>query len=186
MRPIRMLACAAALLVAGADANATTQLFVAVPGIAGDAIFEGATNEIQGVSYDFGISPLKPTKYGTAGVCAPGSFKPVFSEFCVVKRADVASPKLFVAAATATQFATVVVRVFRSGALANDPPLVRYDLANALVSSLQAEADTTADGPTERVCFRFNRATVTTSRAQQGGGFATETAGFDACQSSPF
>jgi hypothetical protein len=54
------------------------------------------------------------------------------------------------------------------------------------VSSLRAENDVSADTPTERVCFRFNRATVSTSRSNEGGGFATTTAGFDACQTSGF
>jgi hypothetical protein len=50
---------------------------------------------------------------------------------------------------------------------------------------MHADADTTADRPTERVCFRFNRAQVTTTQMKEQG-IVTETAGFDACQSTPF
>jgi type VI protein secretion system component Hcp len=173
-------------ILAVADARATTLLFVDVPGIPGDSTFVVAQNQIKGLSYDFGISPLKPTKYGTAGVCGPGTTKAVFSEFCVKKHVDVASPKLLVAAAAATQFPAVTVSVFRDNPGPGDPPLARYVLANALVSSLRADADTQADAPTEQVCFRFNRVQLTTSRADPQGGFSTTTAGFDACQTSAF
>jgi type VI protein secretion system component Hcp len=173
-------------LLTAANAAATTQLFVDVPGIPGDATFAGAEKQIQGISYSFGITPLKASKYGTAGVCAPGSSKPVFSEFCVKKNADVASPKLLVAAAAATPFAAVTVRVFRSDAQPNDPPFVRWVLANAVVSSLRTDGDTTAAQPTEQVCFRFNRVQETTTRENEVGGVTSETAGFDACQTSAF
>jgi type VI protein secretion system component Hcp len=157
MMPIRILAMVATLLLVAIRADAATQLFLDVPGIPGDATFEPVAHQIQGLSYSFGISPLKASKYGTAGVCAPGQSKPVFSEFCVKKNTDIASPRLVVAAATATPFALVTISVYRGGALAADPPLVRYALANAIVSSVHADEDTAAV-PTEQVCFRFNRA----------------------------
>ena len=183
---IRSLVVALATLALAPEAGAATLLYVDVPGIPGDSTAEVAVNQIQGISYGFGVSPLKPSKYGTAGVCGPGTTKAVFSEFCVKKRIDVASPKLLVAAAAATQFPAVTVSVFRSNLAPGDPPLARYVLANALVSSLRADADTQADAPTEQVCFRFNRVQLTTTRASVGGGFSSETAGFDACQTSAF
>src|SRR5262249_55696532 len=151
---VRSFAVALATLTFAAEAAATTLLFVDVPGIPGDSTFVAAQNQIQGISYTFGVSPLKPSKYGTAGVCGPGAAKAVFSEFCVTKRIDVASPKLLVAAAAATQFPAVTVSLFRSSPGPGDPPIARYVLANALVSSLHADADTTADAPTEQVCFK--------------------------------
>jgi type VI protein secretion system component Hcp len=182
----RFLVVALATLALAADARAATLLFVDVPGIPGDSTFEGAANEIPAISYGFGVSPLKPSKYGTAGVCGPGTSKAVFSEFCVKKHIDVASPKLLVAAAAATQFPAVTVSLFRDSPLPGDPPLARYVLANAVVSSLHADADTTADAPTEQVCFKFNRVQLTTTRTNLGGGFSSTTAGFDACQTSAF
>ena len=177
---------ALATLAFAADVRATTVLYLDVPGIPGDVTSDVAVNQIQGLSFDFGVSPLKPSKYGTAGVCGPGATKPVFSELCVKKRIDVASPKLLVAAAAATQFPAVTVSVFRSSLLPGEPPLARYVLANAIVSSLRADVDTTADAPTEQVCFRFNRVQLTTTRAGVGGTFSSTTAGFDACQTSAF
>ncbi len=185
LRTLAILTSTAVSLVVATAAHADTLLFLSVPGIPGDSIFEQAADEIQGISYSFGIAPAKATKYGTVGVCAPGQTKPTFSEFCVVKRTDIASPKLFVAAASATQFPLVTISVFRE--TGNLPQLVaRYQLSNAFVSSLRADANTAADAPTEQVCFRFNRAQVTTTRATVMGGTVSETAGFDACQASPF
>ena len=182
---IRALALLAVAVVAPFDAFAATLLFVDVPGIPGDSTFEATKDQIQGLSYDFGISPLKASKYGQAGVCAPGQSKPVFSEFCVKKFADVATPKLFVAAATATQFPLVTVGIYKL-VQGSPEPVVRYRLSNAVISSMHAGGDTAADRPTEQVCFRFNRAEVTTTTQGEGGKPVSETAGFDACQSAPF
>lgn len=181
---IRALALLGVTAFAPLDAFAATLLFVDVPGIPGDSIYEATKDQIQGLSYDFGISPLKASKYGQAGVCAPGQPKPVFSEFCVKKFADVATPKLFVAAATATQFPLVTIGVYKL-VQGTPSPVVSYGLSNAIISSMRADADTTADRPTEQVCFRFNRVQVTTTLVKEQGT-VTETAGFDACQSTPF
>jgi len=186
MRAARFALLAGTIAATGTPAHASTRLFVDVPGIPGDSIFAPAKNQIEGLSYNFGVNPTKTTKYGAVGVCAPGQSKPSFSEFCVQKRSDVASPKLFVAAATAAQFPAVTISVYKLGG-DTTKPIVSYVLSNAVVSSLVADGDTAVDDvPMEKVCFKFNRAQVTTRQQKLTGGFTEETAGFDACAVSAF
>jgi type VI protein secretion system component Hcp len=183
---LALVALATTLAVGGDPVHAATLLFLNVPGIPGTSTFERAQNEIELLSYGLEVAASKPTKYGTVGVCAVGKTKQAFSDFCVTKRVDIASPKLFLAAAQATLFPSVTISVFGTGGDPSAPPLARYVLSNAFVSSLTASGTGADDAPVETACFRFNRAQVTTTRVSETGMSTSEVAGFDACQVSAF
>jgi len=186
---VGILVLAAALARGGRLASAVTiGTFVDVPNIPGEATFPPVAGQIQAISFTWGVTQAKATRYGTAGVCSAGRSKPVFDGLCVLKHVDKASPKLFLAAAQGTVLQTVTISTWDTDLAAATQPLSKYELSNAIVSSIQQGAGQAGDPiPTEKVCLNFSKAKMTVSQTNTDGTIIdTVTAGFDACGKSAF
>ena len=186
------LLLATSLPVVAAASNA---IFLAVPGIPGEATFPPAAGQIDLLSISTGIGPTKTpksssAKYGAVGVCAARASKPLLSSYCVVKHVDKASPKLFLAAAQGTLFPTVTISLYRIDLAENTTPYAVYVLSNAIVSSVQIGAQSAAASdivPTETVCFSFDKAQISVGPVDATGAVGTPVVvGFDACLGVPF
>jgi type VI protein secretion system component Hcp len=174
-------AVAVAGWLASAPAFAAYGVFADIPGIPGDATFPPATNQIQAISFTWNVHQLKSTRLGTAGVCSAGRTKPVFDQLCLVKHADKASPKLFLAAMQGTDFAKITISFYDLTQPSN-PPYDVYELSHAIVSTVQTSHQGGDEIPTESVCFNFDQVKTTVNAPNPAGGpVDTVTATFNAC-----
>jgi type VI secretion system secreted protein Hcp len=189
-----LIVCASLVLSLSSRVFAIGVYFLDVPGIPGEAMFPPAAGQIDVLSFSTGVGPQKQPKasgqYGAVGLCAAPSSKPLLSAFCVVKNIDKASPKLFLAAAQGTNFATVTVSAYKiAGGVEGTTPYITYVLSNAIVASVQHSSLTASDAtvPTETVCFNSDKVQVSVAPVDPAGGVGTpEVIGFDACLDLPF
>lgn len=172
---------AVAVWLAAAPALGAYGVFADIPGIPGDAIFPPAAGQIQAISFSWDVHQAKATRFGAAGVCSAGRAKPVFDSLCLVKHADKASPKLFLAAAQGTSFAKITISFFdltQPAAAAYDV----YELSHAIVSTVQTGHQAGDELPVESVCFNFDEVKTTVNAPSAAGGpVETVTATFSTC-----
>ncbi|HSB18855.1 MAG TPA: type VI secretion system tube protein Hcp [Anaeromyxobacteraceae bacterium] len=110
---------------------------------------DGVPQTVGAYSYSWGITVA--TSGGGGGGGGAGVAR--MGDFTVTKPIDVASPRLAVDAATGAHLRSVVLEVL-------DPAdatkvQIRFELSDALVSSLQLSGS--SDAPTESVSFTFGR-----------------------------
>ena len=99
------------------SATMTNSLFLKIEGIPGDSRDKCHPNEIE-----------------------PFSFQNSGTSITVVKKIDLSSPHLFIAALTGTHFTEADLTVFQGGA---QPKLMRYRMKNAIVASVDQTAGST-------------------------------------------
>ncbi|NUR47986.1 MAG: type VI secretion system tube protein Hcp [Hamadaea sp.] len=161
MRSLQRVLAAVAVTVAAvvatahpaAAAPAKTTIFLKIAGIPGDSTDPKHSGEIELESFSFGV-----TNNGSGGGGAGGgSGKAVFGDLMVTKRADSASPKLFLAAANGTHLATAVLTVEKSRRA--PMPYLTITLEEVLVSSFQTGDDNGGDTPYESIAFNYGKLT---------------------------
>ena len=137
--------------------------FLDVPGIPGESTAPEAPGQIDVISFGSSVTPSRSV--GTA--CGAKSGK-IVNSFFVSKQIDKASPKLFLAAAQGTNFATVTLRLFKPDPTTGSPVnYVTITLSNAVVSSING-GGVHSDDPQETVTFAY--AAIQYDYAKPGGG----------------
>lgn len=181
-----VLTVAISAISVGANvAEATSGVFLNVPGIPGEATFVRAAGQIDCVGFQWQTGQAKPSKYGNAGVCTPGPNRLTLGELCVQKRMDKASPDLFLAAALGTDLKEVTITFWRL-----DPnvvaPSATYVLWGPIISSINVSSASANDPvPLENVCFTFDKFQETTTYQRPDGQTISTSVGFDMCTGDP-
>jgi type VI secretion system secreted protein Hcp len=144
-----VVTCGLALSVA---AEAHAMIFANVPGIPGSSTVVGHEGEIEVQS--LGFSGGQVVRKSGAKLCAPPSEKTQLTPLTIQKVTDLASPKLFAAAAGGTVFddVTITVAAVDQGTVQD---VARYVLRNAFVSTY--ETASSGDQPSETISLQFER-----------------------------
>ena len=123
-----LLSCVFALVQA-------QNFFLKVPGILGSSIVKGHENEIEVNDFSFSVeTAAKPNN-------RKGN-KPNFSNFQISKRADTASPALFMHATTGKPISNVTISVALAG---RTEPFETFVLTDVVISSYSQSASQSAN-----------------------------------------
>ena len=126
-----------------------SDIFLKIDGIKGEATDINHQNEVEVVSWSWGVSELLVSSGGggTAGA------KAKVSEFVVGKQVDKASPNLLRACLTGKHLKEVVLTQRRAGA--GKANFLSITLKDVLISGVNDIDTGVAPGPAENVAFAF-------------------------------
>jgi type VI secretion system secreted protein Hcp len=128
-----------------------SDIFLKIDGIKGEATDVNHQNEIEVVSWSWGVSEVFISS-GGGGIVGG---KPKVDHFVIGKQLDKASPKLLRACLTAKHINEVVLTQRRAGA--GKPNFLTITLKDVLISSLNDIDTGVAPRPTESVVFVFGK-----------------------------
>lgn len=152
--------------------GASADYFLKLEGIEGESVDEEHRGEIEILSYSWGMS--NPTSIGSGGLSAG---KVSMSDFTITKKADKASPQLFLACARGKHLPSATITVRREG-----HTFVRWELKDVVITSFKTRGDPASGAPTEEVRMKFVQIIVT-HFVQNSDGTTTEIkAGWDLAQ----
>ena len=127
-----------------------SDIFLKVDGIKGEATDVNHQNEIEVVSWSWGVSEVFISSAGSGIVGG----KPKVGDFLVGKRVDKASPNLLRACLKVKHISDVVLTQRRNGA--GKLNFLSITLKDVLISSLN-DVDNSTPWPTENVVFVFSK-----------------------------
>ena len=128
-----------------------SDIFLKIDGIEGEATDINHQNEIEVVSWNWGVSE-QPISSGGGGT---GGGKAKVGDFVITKRLDKASPNILRACLTAKQIKEVVLTQRSAGA--GKLNFLTITLEDVLISSLNEIETNAAARPTESVVFAFGK-----------------------------
>jgi type VI secretion system secreted protein Hcp len=155
MKTLRTLFVAVGFLIAVAitPAHASSELVLKVEGLPGDSQVAGHVNEIDVLSISFGASQTGIREAG--GKASPR--RSSLSTFSIQKKADKASPKLFLACATG-QYIPTAVLTFRDIEAGTAPhEYLTITLSDVFISSYQVSDSSGGDLAYESVSISFSK-----------------------------
>src|SRR5918999_1223271 len=124
-------------------------VFLKIKGIEGESADDKHKNEIDVLSYSWGISQTGTMSYGGGG----GAGKANFGDFNFMMRMNKATPKLMNACATGEHIGDAVLSCRKAGGKQLDYMVYKfYDL---LISSYQTSAS--SEEPTESISFNYSK-----------------------------
>jgi type VI secretion system secreted protein Hcp len=127
-----------------------SDIFLKIDGIQGEATDVNHQNEIEVVSWSWGVSEV----FITSGGGIVGG-KPKVGDFVISKQVDKASPNLLRACLTAKHIKEVVLTQRRPGAGKSN--FLTITLKDVLISSLNDIDTGVAARPTENIVFKFGK-----------------------------
>jgi type VI secretion system secreted protein Hcp len=157
----------ALVLLSTPAARAADEIFLQLPGVAGDSAavgFEGAI-DVQSFS---GGGPARASDAGAA--VGAGAAKATFRDLVVKAPASRAGPTLFGAAAAGTRYPTAVLSV-RTAGEAREPYLT-ITLSDASVTGYSAEAPGGGARPLDTIALDYARVQVSYRALAPDGSFA--------------
>jgi type VI secretion system secreted protein Hcp len=117
----------------------------------------GHEGTIEVFSFSWGVSNSAAVGAGTGA----GAGKASLSSFNLMKKADAASPALFLACAQGAHYKSATVTISRaagSAAKSGAAPFIEYDLTNVFVESVQWSGSSGGDdAPSESVSLAFTK-----------------------------
>ena len=132
--------------------------YLELAGIEGEATAKGFEKKIEIFSFSWGASAPVTIGPGSSGVSAS---RVSISSFNVMKKTDVASPKLFKACCTGDHIAKMTVSMRKATGTGGQDPFLIYTFETVMVESVQwSGASGGDDTPTESVSFAFGKVTV--------------------------
>lgn len=152
-------------------------VFLKIEGIKGESTDDKHKDEIELLSFSFGVSqPISGTISSAGSISAS---KADFSDISFMHYYDLASPKLFEACATGQHIPSVTLTCHR--ATGNKEKYLEYKLTDVLVSSVQTSgAAGGEDVPTESVSLAFGKIEITyTKLGADGKAAGNASSGWD-------
>jgi type VI secretion system secreted protein Hcp len=132
--------------------------YAELTGIEGEATAKGFEKKIEIFSFSWGAS--NPVTIGPGSSGAAGS-RVSISSFNVMKKTDVASPKLFSACCLGTHIDKITVSMRKQTGAGGQEAFLIYKFEEAFVESIQWSGSSGGDDtPTESVSFAFGKVTV--------------------------
>lgn len=152
---------------------ATVDYFLKVDGIKGESTVPGHEEEIEIVSFSWGVS-----REVTPG--SSGGAKAKFEDLTVIKLQDKSSTKLFLASASSKVIDKVVLTGVRTDLAGQQ--FMKVELKNAVISSF-IESSATGELPNENVKLNFDRIELIYRSTNPDGSLGTSfRAGWDVVQ----
>ena len=133
--------------------------YVELTGIEGEATAKNFEKKIEIFSFSWGASSPVTIGSGSSGISAS---RVSISSFNVMKKTDVASPKLFKACCTGDHVDKMTVSMRKqTGAAGGQEVFLIYTFNEVMVESIQWSGSSGGDDtPTESVSFAFAKVTV--------------------------
>lgn len=128
-------------------------MFMKLDGISGESQDQKHKNEIEILSYAFGLHQQGTSSAGTGA----GAGKVVFEDLHFTKRVDKATPNLLVNCATGKPSATSVITVRKAGG--DQQEYLKVTMTDVIISSYNS-AGTEGDVPLESISFNFTSVKV--------------------------
>ncbi len=153
-RTLALVAPVSALTLTPAGA-AAVDYFLKIDGIKGESVDDKHKDEIDILSFSWGLSNTPVAGGGGAG-------KATFKEFTVTKKTDTSSPKMMLACATGQRIPTVNFVVRRNpepGTPEAPQEFYFITLENVLVSSYSSSGSPAGELPTESLSLNFTKIT---------------------------
>ena len=123
--------------------------------IPGESTAEKFEKKIEIFSFSWGASSPVTIGSGTAGISAS---KVSISSFNVMKKTDIASPKLFKAVCLGDHIPTMIVSMRKQTGVGGQDVFLIYTFTEVMVESLQWSGSSGGDDtPTESVSFAFGK-----------------------------
>jgi type VI secretion system secreted protein Hcp len=132
--------------------------YVELEGIPGEATAKGFEKKVEIFSFSWGASAPVTVGPGTSGMSAS---RVSISSFNVMKKTDVASPKLFKACCTGEHITKMTVSMRKQTGTGGQEAFLIYKFDEVMVESVQWSGSSGGDDtPTESVSFAFAKVTV--------------------------
>ena len=125
-------------------------MFLKLDGIQGESQDKTHKNEIELLTYQFGVHQQGTMVAGTGG----GAGKATFEDLHFTKRVDKSSPNLFVAAASGSHIATAIVTVRKAGG--DQVEYLKITMNDVIISSFNSSGHE-GDVPLESITFNFTK-----------------------------
>ena len=154
--------------------------FLKIDGIVGDSIDESHKDEIDVLSWSWGVTQTGGNSgAGASGGSGGGAGKATFEDFHFVSRIGKASPKLFLASATGSHHKTAALSGVRVGGKGPSNEFLKYKLSDVVVTSDQHAGDQ-ADFPVEEFSLSYSKIEISyTPQTATGAAGTAIKAGFD-------
>lgn len=145
--------------------------FLKIEGIPGESTDDRHKDWIEVVSYNFSVTQRPSGSASSSG--GASAERASFSDFCVVKALDKASPKLFEACATGRHIPSVTLELCRAGG--DKLKYMEYKLTNVIISMNRPGGRSQSEEslPLEEISFNYGKielAYTQQSRADGSGG----------------
>jgi len=124
-------------------------VFLKINGIEGESADDKHKNQIDVLSYSFGITQTGTMSYGGGG----GAGKANFGDFSFMMRMNKATPKLMNAVSTGKHIADAQLFCRKAGGTQEE--YMTYKFYDLLVSSYQTSAS--SEEPTESISFNYSK-----------------------------
>lgn len=136
-------------LITDGGGSSNANIFLNVDGIKGESTDAKHKDEIEVISYSWGVSQTAGLIFGGGA----GAGKAKFNEFVITKKLDKSSPKLMLTVATGKHIKRVVITLRKAG----EKPLeyLKITLEDVLVSSFNESSN--GELPTESLSFNYGK-----------------------------
>jgi type VI secretion system secreted protein Hcp len=126
--------------------------------IPGESTAKGFEKKIEIYSFSWGAS--NPVTIGSSAT-GIGAGKVSISSFNLMKKTDIASPKIFMACAKGEHIAKVIVTLRKASGAGGQVAFLIYTFEKVMVESVQWSGSTGGDDtPTESVSLAFGKVTI--------------------------
>ena len=147
--------------------------YVELTGIEGEATAKSFEKKIEIFSFSWGASAPVTVGPGTGGMTAS---RVSISSFNVMKKTDVASPKLFKACCTGETIKQCLVSMRKQTGAGGQEVFLTYKFDEVMVESVQWSGSSGGDDtPSESVSFAFGKVTVEYKTQGKDGKLAAGT-----------
>jgi type VI secretion system secreted protein Hcp len=146
------------------------QMWLNIPGVAGESTDANHMNQIDVSSFSFGVGGSgggascagdhSPTGQGASGL-----------EFSIVKNVDKSSPALTLASAAGQHYPTVTLTMRKGGA---SQDFLTYTFSTVFVTEVQwGGSNGSSERPQEGVTFRYSQVSISYSQQNSDGSFVS-------------
>ncbi|HEY3283430.1 MAG TPA: type VI secretion system tube protein Hcp [Armatimonadota bacterium] len=143
---------------------AAVDYFLMIDGIPGESADEKHPNEIEVISFSFGVTQAASASPAAGGPVGKVQFQP----FSISKRIDTASPKLFQACASGQHIKTAVLSARKTGEGSKQDFLV-YRMTDVVISSYQTSG-AAGELPVDQLSLVFAQISWTYQQTMPTGG----------------
>lgn len=132
--------------------------YLEITGIPGESTAKGFEKKIEIYSFSWGAAAPVSVGPGTGGMTAS---RVSISSFNIMKKTDVASPKLFLATCTGEHIDKMTLSLRKQTGKGGQDVYLKYVFEEVMVESVQWSGSSSGDDtPTESVGFAFAKVTV--------------------------
>ncbi len=146
--------------------------FLKIDGIPGDSKDVNHKDEIDVLSWSWGVTQTGGGVGTGAGGGGAGAGKAAFQDFHFVSRISKASPKLFLSCATGTHIKTALLSGSRTAGKGASSEFLKYKLSDVVITSDQ-HAGNEGETPIEQFSLNYSKIEMTLTPQDAKGGPGT-------------